>query len=450
MVDKQHIVAVIGGAVAGSEAVHRLAVNGIHCVVFEQNALPYGKLETGLPKWHVKLREKEEAKIDEKLDHHLVDYIPLVRLGNEIDFKQLKNEWGFSAILLATGAWKDRPLPVKGIDRYINKGLYYQNAFVNWFNYNHDPQFFEEEFSVSDDAVIIGGGLASIDVAKIVMIETVNKRLQQRGMTADLLILEKKGIPAVLQDLGVRFEELQLKGCTLYYRRRLIDMPLNSIPDKPTEREVQVAHRVRRKIMENMQSKYLFRFRECLQPGQAIIGQNRLKGIIFTPTEVHDGRLVSKEQFTVPVKTDLVISAIGSLPQEIPGIPYRNGSFELSDEESGQISGYDNVFALGNAVTGRGNIKESQMHGRLVSERVMDEYLVWNRKDYQQIFDRAIENADRKVDRIRSRLQSTPGLSADDIHKIKEKVKNLQQNIGYDGNYRSWITRHLPVRIESV
>ncbi|MCB0294232.1 MAG: hypothetical protein KDG51_03110, partial [Calditrichaeota bacterium] len=62
-----HFVALFGGACAGSEAAFQLANRGIYVAVFDQQALPYGKIEDGLPKWHVKLRDKEEAKIDQKL-----------------------------------------------------------------------------------------------------------------------------------------------------------------------------------------------------------------------------------------------------------------------------------------------------------------------------------------------------------------------------------------------
>ncbi len=72
MIEPGHVVAIFGGAVAGSEAASKLCEKGVRCVVFEQNKLPYGKIENGLPKWHVKLRDREEVKIDEKLSHPLV------------------------------------------------------------------------------------------------------------------------------------------------------------------------------------------------------------------------------------------------------------------------------------------------------------------------------------------------------------------------------------------
>lgn len=58
MTAPSHLVAIFGGAVSGAEAAAQFTQRGIPCVVFDQNTLPYGKIEDGLPKWHVKLRDK--------------------------------------------------------------------------------------------------------------------------------------------------------------------------------------------------------------------------------------------------------------------------------------------------------------------------------------------------------------------------------------------------------
>ena len=52
----QHFVAVIGGAISGSVAAEILADHGIRVAVIEQNTRPYGKIEDGLPRWHVEQR----------------------------------------------------------------------------------------------------------------------------------------------------------------------------------------------------------------------------------------------------------------------------------------------------------------------------------------------------------------------------------------------------------
>jgi flavin-dependent dehydrogenase len=59
----QHLVVIVGGAVAGSEGAFQLTQRGVLCVVVEQNGRPYGKVEDGLPRWHEKLRLQEEKKI---------------------------------------------------------------------------------------------------------------------------------------------------------------------------------------------------------------------------------------------------------------------------------------------------------------------------------------------------------------------------------------------------
>lgn len=450
MITAGHVVAIFGGAVAGSEAAAKLTGRGIRCVVFEQNPLPYGKIENGLPKWHVKLRDKEESKINSKLNNPIVHYIPDVKLGKDLDFNQVVDQWGFSAILLATGAWRDRPLNVEGVGAYINKGLYYQNAFVSWFNKNHDPVFSDPDYYIPDGTIIIGGGLASLDVAKIVMIETVRQALEKRGHFVNVLTIEKKGIPHILAKLNLTFEDLDLKGCTLYYRRRLVDMPLSSLPENPTEKDIEIAHRVRTKIMDNVLKKFLFRFQECCQPVDKIVEGGRLNGLVFQKTEVTVDRLRIIPGSDYAVKSPLVISAIGSLPEPIQGLPYTGDAFKVVNMETGQLAGFDYVFALGNAITGRGNIKESQLHGRQVSEQVMDEFLVWRVEDYEQIFNRAVVNADMKVERITDTFQEEKILSVRQIQSLLERVKSLQKKAGYDGNFNRWIDKHLPQRIENL
>ena len=126
---------------------------------------------------------------------------------------------GFSAILLATGAWKDRPLPVDGVDNYINKGLYYQNPFVYWFNHYHEPTYQGQQFQVVDDAMVIGGGLASLDVVKILMIETVQDALNKKGHKVNMFTLDRS-ISKVLDNLGCTLEDLGLKGCTLFLQTK--------------------------------------------------------------------------------------------------------------------------------------------------------------------------------------------------------------------------------------
>ncbi len=449
MPEPAHFVAIIGGAVAGSEAAEKLANRGVQVVVFEQNDLPYGKIESGLPKWHVKLRDSQEKKIDEKLNHPLIRYVPGIKLGRDITVNHLREEWGVSAILLATGAWRDRPLPVPEIDQYVNHGLYYQNPFVAWFNQYHDPSYNGPQYEIPDNAIVIGGGLASFDVVKIVMIEIIHRALFQRDIDIDILTIEKKGIPEVLNANNLRFEDLGLKGCTLFYRRKITDMPLTTLPEDPTPHDLETAARVRQKIFDNVQKKFLFRCLECHTPAAPLVIDGNLNGLKFYKTEIVDGRVRIRDDQEIVIKSPLVISAIGSLPETLPDIPMDGDTYRIINQDSGALDDLEGVFALGNAVTGRGNIKESELHGRKVTQKVMDEFLVWNSEDYQMIFDKAKENADEKVYAIQKHLQKKTKLNSEQLNKIHSNIDILHKKISYT-DYASWIAKHLPIRLESI
>src|ERR1700692_3143534 len=84
-----HFVAIVGGAIAGSVAAEILADNGIHVVVIEQNKKPYGKIEDGLPRWHLEQRKQEYSRIDARLRKPGVFLLPSTRLGRDLDFQDL-------------------------------------------------------------------------------------------------------------------------------------------------------------------------------------------------------------------------------------------------------------------------------------------------------------------------------------------------------------------------
>jgi NADPH-dependent glutamate synthase beta subunit-like oxidoreductase len=160
----KHVVAVIGGAVSGSVATEILAQTGIEVVVLEQNDRPYGKIEDGLPRWHVHQRKKEYERIDERLTRPNVHFVPRTKLGKDVSFAELTKEWGLSAVLLANGAWRDRPLPFPEADELIGRGVEYQNPLIYWFNHKNEKSFEGRRIHIPDGALVFGGGLASIAV----------------------------------------------------------------------------------------------------------------------------------------------------------------------------------------------------------------------------------------------------------------------------------------------
>lgn len=441
-----HFIAIFGGAVAGAEAAYQLSKRGFRIVIFDQALLPFGKIEDGLPKWHAKLRDKEESKINEKINQPNIRFVPGIRLGRDIEFEDVLH-WGFSAIILATGAWKDRPLPIDGIDNYVNSGLYYQNAFVHWFNHKHEPGYSGSQFEVQDNAIVVGGGLASLDVVKIIMIETVQKALKDRSIEVDLFTLEH-GINKVLEKHTLTLKDLGLKGCTLYYRRRAIDMPLSPIPTD-TQEKLKKAQNVRQKILDNFRRKYLFRFEPCCIPVSAITDNNHLRGLNFQRTKIEGDSLLKTDEY-FEVKSPLVISSIGSIPEKIKGIPSKGNVFSISNPDSCQIDGFDNVFAIGNAVTGKGNINESIKHGREISEEIMESYLEWRQEDYENWHRQTTVKVDRDIAKIVQVIEKQNYISDDVIESILDKTRELQERVGYNGDYPAWVKKNTPPRLENM
>lgn len=368
------VVAIIGGAVAGSEAASECAARGAIAVVFEQGARPYGKIEDGLPRWHEKLREKEYLKIDENLRNDRVIFVPRTEIGRDLSWAELYGELQFSAVVLANGAWRDRPLPVEGADAFVSRGLVYQNEFVYWFNHYQDSGYAGPTFEIPDEVIVVGGGLASIDVVKIVNLELYARALRGRGLEVDLVDMEIKGIPRTLESFGLTAEELGVNGCTLYYRRRKEDMPLATL-DNPTPEQLAKLEAARVKIMDRVIRKYFVKFEELSKPVAILAEGDRLVGMRFQKTEVVDGRVRSIEGTEHDVPASMVISSIGSIPRPIDGIPTKGELYHYDSWDTGEVHGLRGVFGLGNVLTGKGNIKESRANAIEIIEKVVAAYL---------------------------------------------------------------------------
>jgi NADPH-dependent glutamate synthase beta subunit-like oxidoreductase len=443
--DPTHVVGICGGAVAGSEAAQLFAENGILAIVIEQNVRPYGKIEDGLPRWHVKLREKEYARIDKNLSTDGVMVVPKTRLGGDFSFSDLTDELGLSAVILANGAWRDRPMPVEDIDHFVGRGLIYQNPFVHWFNHYHEADYAGPQIEVPDGVIVVGGGLASIDVAKICNIEVFGRALRERGIEVDPVAMEIAGVAQTLDAQGLTAEELGVRGCTLYYRRRMRDMPLATVNDpNPAQLEKLEATRVR--IMEKVMRKFLVRMEECCIPIAPIEDGDRLAGLTFRRTAVEDGRLREVDGSDFEARSELVVSSIGSLPQPIEGVPLKGDLYEFDSEERGVLLGVEGVFGLGNVLTGTGNIRDSRVNASVVAERIIENLL-----DVADAPDTVDDMSDALHEEFRARAQplvkrtlSLEKIAPEQIAHILERVRGRWDEIGYPGDYPAWIEKHRP------
>jgi hypothetical protein len=445
----RHVVAVVGGATAGAEIAYILAARGAQVVVIEQNPRPYGKIEDGLPRWHVKQRRDEYEEINRRLDHPNIELVPLTRMGVDLTYDDLRQRWGLSAVVLAHGAWRDRPLAVEGADQFIDRGLVYQNRLIYWFNHYPEQAYDGPRFDLPQGVMVIGGGLASIDVVKVLQIETTLKALRARGIEEDMLRLEREGLEPVLQARGLKYADLGVAPCKLFYRRRVLDMPLSDIaPDAPPKR-AEALRGARAKILDKAQRKFLFEFEPLSVPTGLIIedGQQgaRLAGLQMSRTEVTGSQVRTLPDSASPMRAPLIISSIGSIPELIPGIPAKGEVYAYIDATVGLLDdGPTAVYAAGNVLTGKGNIKDSLESGTFVGIHVAESYLGLNGDDVP-LAEGARREAGRQAERIADAMKSRPGLDPQQVAELMRRVRERQRAIGYEGDYRAWIKRMTPV-----
>jgi NADPH-dependent glutamate synthase beta subunit-like oxidoreductase len=436
--------AVVGAATAGSEIARILADRGALVIVFEQNPRPYGKIEDGLPRWHVKQRLDEYEEINNRLDHPNIEYVPLTRMGRELDFEDLRTRWGLSGLVLTHGAWRDRPLPVEGADQFIDRGLVYQNKLIYWFNHYPEKTYNGPRYDLSPGTIVVGGGLASIDVVKVLQIEMTLAALKARGIAADMLALEREGIEPVLAASGLKYADLGVAPCKLFYRRRVLDMPLSDIPPDAPEKRANALRQARAKILEKAQRKFLFEFQELRAPGALIVENGAVVGVNFSRTELVDGQVKIVQVGAESARAPMTISSIGSIPEPIPGIPQKGEVYTYVDQKIGLLmDGPTAVFAAGNVLTGKSNIKDSLDNGTEIGTLVAESYLGLSNEPLK-IAEGARKDAAASGEKIAGALSTRPRIAPGDVANILHRVRQHQQAVSFDGNYRAWLAKVTP------
>jgi ferredoxin--NADP+ reductase len=446
--DPRHVVVIVGGAVAGSEAAALCAERGILAVVLEQNDRPYGKIEDGLPRWHDKLRKKEYEHIDANLARDNVLYVPRARLGEQVSLEQLRERWGANAVLLASGAWRDRLL-FPDADKHLGRGLVNQNALVYWYNHVHEQGYQGPRFELEDDAIVVGGGLASIDVVKIINFELYKRAFARQGVRVTTLDIEHDGLPALMKQHGLTREQLGVRGVTLYYRREKTAMPLASPPENATAQQLEKTSQVRAKLMDKVIEKYLVRFEPNHAPlGPLLDAQGRMVGLRFQRTRTVEGKLVNVEDGVVEVRAPMVVSSIGSVPVPTPGLPMKGELIDFEDWTTGRVRGLPHVFGLGNVLTGKGNIKESRKNAQDIGFQLVKDYLGLGNEDELNL-DAAHAAAREAAEAAVRDAESQPLVPRNRIAMLREDIGTLWKQSGYDGDYTAWMQRVRPVGEES-
>ena len=353
-------------------------------------------------------------------------------------------------MILANGAWRDRDLGVPGAEEFVDKGLVYQNPFIYWYNHKNEKSYTGPRYETPDEALVVGGGLASIDVVKVLQLENYERALKARGIARQHARAGKKRHPGRLQGAWHRPEDLGVKGCLLIYRRREQDMPLAQPPDNATPEQIAKTEPVRQKMLRLARDKYLFRVQDRRLTTGLVVENGRLVGLKVAETKVEGRRAEPIPGSEHELRAPLVISSIGSVPEIIPGVAMKGEYYTFNDEDLPRYSG------CGSRVRRWERGHRAGQHSRFAraqpeSDHPTHRKLHW-RGDGDAIMSALYAAAEARgaaqARAVEERVETLPALSGSEVAAIEQRIRNLQERVGYTADYDSWITRETPPDLE--
>ncbi len=149
----KHKIAIIGGGPAGISCAYYLAERGYKPTIFEKNKQMGGMVTYGIPSFVLE-KNVVKAEID-ILQEMGVEFKNGVEVGKDVTIKELR-EQGYEAFYIAIGCQGGRKVGVPGEDA---EGVM---TGVDFLHITTD----DENYKLTGDTVVIGGGNVAIDVSR--------------------------------------------------------------------------------------------------------------------------------------------------------------------------------------------------------------------------------------------------------------------------------------------
>jgi ferredoxin--NADP+ reductase len=363
--------AIIGSGPSGMYAADALleAVPGCRVDVYDRLPAPFGLIRYGVAPDHYKTKNTAR-QFARTLDLPNVRFFGNVDIGRDIGLDELKTF--YDAVILAIGAYNDRPLGIPGEDL---PGVYGACAFVGWYNGHPDYRDLEPLLD-QDSVVVVGVGNVALDVCRV-LAKTVAE-MDESDIAEHALGAIQKAPLRSLHMFGRRgpieagFTPKEL-GELRELERAVALIDPAQLPDR-VEGEFEGREK-------GVKEKNLAIFKELAthQPGtksitlkiefyaapKEILGTTRVEGIRMERTKVENGRAISTgETFDVPCGA--VVKAIGYFSKAPDGVPMKGG---LIDNTDGWV--IDNLWVVGWSKRGpSGTIPTNGPEARDVAQRV--------------------------------------------------------------------------------
>ncbi len=394
-------IAIVGSGPAGyytAEAAVKKWGEEARIDVFDMLPVPFGLIRTGVAPDHQSIkgvsRRYEKTAIGDT-----VRFVGNIAIGRDVSIEELQSL--YDAVILATGAPKDRLLRIEGSDA---ENVIGSAAFVGW--YNGHPEFANLNPDLSGrHAVVVGMGNVALDVARILsktedefagsdivthaLDALRNSRLEsvtilgRRGphqimMTpkelGELMQLERASPQVESADLPPLDDDAVLepgmrKSVTLL--REFAAIPPNSHGEKPIAIE----------------------FDFFASPKAIDVTDGRATGVVVERTVVEAGRAIGTGE-TYRIPADIVITCIGYETSPIEGVPFDERAGRFANDQGRILPG---LYCVGWAKRGpSGTIGTNRPDGYSVIDIVDEDIGSGHRRRGREGFDDLA--AERRLD----------------------------------------------------
>ncbi len=371
-------IAIIGSGPAGyytAEAAQKAFGEDVRVDIFDCLPVPYGLIRSGVAPDHQSIkgvsRRYEQVALTDT-----VRFVGNVNVGKDVSIDELQGL--YDAVVLATGAPKDRDLGITGADLGNVLG---SAAFVGW--YNGHPQFATLDPDLSGrTAVVIGMGNVALDVARILSktrAEFTGSDIV--GHALDLLaasgierivLLGRRGPHQIMMTPKELGELGKLERASPHvHRGDLPDEAEDALLEPGLRKSVTVLRQFAA-IPEDIRAEkpVAIEFAFFAQPVELEGKDGKVTGVVVEETEVVRGRAQCTGKRAL-LPADLVIACIGYRSVPIPGVPFEEREGRFANDEGRILPG---LYCVGWARRGpSGTIGTNRPDGYSVVERIAED-----------------------------------------------------------------------------
>jgi ferredoxin--NADP+ reductase len=370
-------IAIIGSGPAGyytAEAAQKAFGSDVRVDIFDTLPVPFGLIRSGVAPDHQSIkgvsRRYEKVALSDN-----VRFVGNVTVGGDISIAELKEL--YDAVVLATGAPKDRALGIPG-EELAN--VFGSAAFVGW--YNGHPEFAALNPDLSGrTAVVIGMGNVALDVARILAktraefagSDIVSHALEalEASRIERIVILGRRGPHQIMMTPKELGELGELERASPHVAPADLPAPEEDAILEPGLRK-SVAHlRAFAATPEHIRAEkpIALEFAFMSSP-RALIGDGKVEAIEIEKTRLVHGRAEGTGD-TETLQADLVVSCIGYRTSPIAGVPFDERQGRFANDEGRILPG---LYCVGWARRGpSGTIGTNRPDGYSVVEKIAED-----------------------------------------------------------------------------